>query len=164
MKRFLSRRWVKPTAGILFALLLATLAAAYSFRIWSWRDFRDYLAMSHECHTVWKDLHYGDILPGQDVEAVITTTTPVDVERFGEFVRVNYQRMGNFTGVTITAKNGRVVSASAWSCMWDRLFFDELTEQDWKSFADARTKYWQEIQKKRTAEEKRAAADPGGVR
>ena len=72
----------------------------------------------------------------------------VQVERYGEFVQLNYQKGLCFTGVTITAKNGHVASACAWSCTWKHVFFDDLTREDRKAFSDAYESHWALIRKK----------------
>ena len=162
MKRIFSKRWFKLPAVLLVALLAVTLGCASYFRVWSWRDLRAYQGMSQECHPVWRELHWGRIHTGQDVERVIADTQPARVERYGEFVRLNYQQGLSFTGVTITAKNGRLATAAAGSCTWDRVFFNELTEDDWKAYSDAYEAHWRPIRKKRAEAEPGAAADGGG--
>jgi hypothetical protein len=180
VKSLLSTRWFKVSAGLVFVLLLALVASAWYFRIWSWRDLQVYKMMSRECHPVWKDLHFGRIYSGQDVEEIIAATKPQRVDRCGGFVILSYQKSISgegicFTGVTITAKNGRLACACAWSCGWDRLFFDELTEADQKAFSDAWEAHWRPIREQRELEERwrlnrqkleelerEAAADPGG--
>src|SRR5262249_6069587 len=121
VKRLLSNRWFKLSVGLVLVPLVIVTACAWYFRIWSWRDLQVYRMMSREGRPVWQDLHWGRVHSGQDVEEVIAATKPVGVERYGEFVRLNYQEGLCFTGVTITAKNGRLASAAAWSCTWDRV-------------------------------------------
>lgn len=119
-----------------------------------------YQMMSRECHPVWQDLHWGRVHVGQDVEDVIEATAPVSVERIGAFVLLNYQGgdgLLHFTGVTITAKNGRLAGAAAWSCTWDRVFFDELTQEDRQAFADAYKAHRQPLKKEREQAEQVAA-------
>jgi hypothetical protein len=118
--------------------------------------------MSRECHPVWQDLHWGRIHSGQNVEEVIASTKPVRVERYGAFVRLNYQNGLCFAGVTITAKNGRLASAAAGSCTWDRVFFDELTQEDWKAYSDAYDAHWRRIRQKREEAEQGAVPDCEG--
>jgi hypothetical protein len=159
VKRVFTKRWFKLSAGLVAALFAVTLACASYFRVWSWRDLLAYHGMTRECHPVWRELHWGRIRAGQDVEQVIAETRPARVERYGEFVRLNYQQGLSFTGVSITAKNGRVASAAAGSCTWDRVFFDELNQDDWKAYSDAYEAHWQPIRKKRAVAEPAAAAD-----
>src|ERR1700733_9063061 len=126
MKRFLFSRWLRAFAGLAIFLFLGLLATAWYFRIWSWHDLQVYQMMDQECHPVWKDLHWGRVYSGQDVEEVIVATKPVRVERYGEFVQLSYQDGLCFTGITIMARRGRLACARAAGCTWDRMFLDEL--------------------------------------
>jgi hypothetical protein len=117
--------------------------------------------MSRECHPVWKDLHWGHVHAGQDVDDVIAATKPARVEGYGDFVQLNYQEGLCFTGVTITAKNGRLASAAAWSCTWDRVFFDEMTQDDRQAFSAAYEAHWGPIWKKQDEAAREAALERG---
>ena len=139
---------MKLAAGLVLVVLVALPATAWYFRIWSWRDLQVYRMMSRECHPVWESLHWGRVHSGQDVEEIIVATKPVRVERYGEFVRLNYQVGLCFSGVTLTAKKGRLASACAWSCTWDRTFFDELTQEDWDQFSEAHEAHWRPLREK----------------
>jgi hypothetical protein len=147
-------------------LLIALVSCAWYFRVWSWRDFQVYQMMSQESHPVWQDLHWGRIHAGQGVEKVIADSNPVRIERYGEFVQLSYQGGDgklHFTGVAITAKNGRLASAAAWSCTWQRVFFEEMTQEDWKAYSNAYEAHWQPIRKRREEAEQVAHADRGGL-
>ena len=157
VKRLLSNRWFKLIAGLILLPAAAFLSCAGYLRIWSWHDLQVYRMMSHECHPVWKDLHRGRVHAGQNVEAVIADTRPVRVERYGQFVRLSYQERLSFSGVAITAKDGRLVHAVAWSCTWQREYFDELTEDEWQAHSNAYEAYRQAIIKKRKEAEQGAA-------
>ena len=163
VKRLLPRRWFQVSAGLVAVLLIALLSCAWYFQVWSWHDFKVYQAMSRECHPVWRDLQWGRVHAGQNVEDVIAATKPVRVERYGEFVRLDYQEGLCFTGVAITAKNDRLASAAAWSCTWNRTFFDELTEQDWQAFSNAYEAHWKPIWKNVEEAEQGAAPDGGDM-
>jgi hypothetical protein len=116
--------------AILFTLVLLT--GAY-IGPGVWRECFTYWAMSRECHPVWNDLYWGRIRAGDDVEEVIARTQPPVVERFDNFVALSYvdRKAGlAFTGLQVFAKDGKLVSAGAWSCTWHRTFFDELSEAD----------------------------------
>jgi len=47
----------------------------------------------------------------------------------GAFVKLNYQQF-SFTGITILAKDGQLYAAEAWSCGWNRKFFNNTTAED----------------------------------
>ncbi len=121
-----------------------------------------YQGMSRECHPVWRELHWGRIYAGQNVEEVIAATTPVSTERYGEFVRLNYQDGLCFSGVAITAKNGRLASATAWSCTWGLDFFNELTWDEWNAYSDAHDAHWRPVLQRRAEAEPAAAPDHDG--
>jgi hypothetical protein len=136
MKRLFAKRWVRRSLGTLLALTLAPLAVAAYCGVWSKDDFKAFVGMCTECHPVWRDLHWGRIRAGQDVEEVIAKTRPTKLERYGDFVDLHYFTTDrtdvlHFTGVRILARNGRLAGASAWSCTWHRSFFDELGEAGW---------------------------------
>jgi hypothetical protein len=164
VKRVLSNRRFKISVGLALVLAAALVACAGYFRVWNWHDLHVYREMSKECHPVWRDLHWGRIRAGQNVDDVIAATEPLQVTRYGEFVELEYQQAPGgfaFTGVRIIAKNGRLAGASAGSCCWDRTFFDELSPDDWKAYDDASLAYRQSLRKKREAEQA-AAPDRGG--
>jgi hypothetical protein len=102
--------------------------------------------MSIECHPVWRDLNARRIKPGDEIQAVIWRTKPMRVEKFEDVTMLSYQ-MG-FTGVQITAKDGKVVSAGAGSCTWDKPFFDtwDKANQDefWRRYSAHQTARWKE--------------------
>jgi hypothetical protein len=138
MRWLFSRRWFKIAAALLVLLAAALLGCASYFRVLTWRDVKVYRAMSRECHPVWQDLHWGRIQPGQAVETVIAQTKPLRVHRFTNFTELSYQEGLSFTGVTIIARDGKLVAAAAWSCTWHRVFFDALSLEEWRVYKAAR--------------------------
>ena len=120
---------VAVISAILLASALFAVAVRHN-RIWSWRDWQIYQAMSHECHPVWRDLYDGRVHEGQGLESVIAATKPVRVERLEEFTTLHYQEGLSFSGVWITAHRSRLVSARAASCTWTFTFFNHTTEQE----------------------------------
>jgi len=120
----------------LTALMTAGLLAfCWHHGVWSWRDWEIYRCMEHECHPVWRDLHAGRIRVGDDVDQVIERTNPAWVEEFENVKILCYKGRGlAFTGVTITAKDGRLMSAMAWSCTWERRFFDTWDRDEMVAF------------------------------
>jgi len=83
------------------------------------------------------------------VEHVIATNNPARVEQFGEFVQLSYQDGFSFTGVRIIAKKGRVVQAAAGSCTWNRVFFDQMSPEEWKAYSYATNAYLQRMKELR---------------
>ena len=128
-------RWAAACVALVAGCLLLT---CWHFGVWSWTDWQIYQEMSRECHPVWKDLYAGRIYQGQPVEEAIASCGPVRVERFENFVLLEVQESGReglcFTGITIIAKDGRLVHAGAWSCTWQRTFFDGWSAAEQESF------------------------------
>jgi hypothetical protein len=133
MRRFWKRSWfwAGSVAGI---AALSIVAFCWSHRAWSINEWRVYEAMEHECHPAWKDFHYERIRSGDPVESVIARTEPVRVHRTGRWVILNYQGGFYFTGLTAAAYDGRMVSAYAWSCTWERQFFDIMSQEQRAEF------------------------------
>jgi hypothetical protein len=75
------------------------------------------------------------------------------VDRYGNFALLTYQIGFLGPGLTITAKDGKLVEAAAGSCTWSRTFFDEMTAEDKKNFDDAYEAHWRPIREKQKAEE-----------
>lgn len=123
--RFLLRRAVYVTVTLTTMLSIA----CWYFGIGSGRDLKAYVGMALECHPVWQDLALHRIYEGQPVDDVIKKTNPVLVERHGRFVGLTYQDPLSFTGVQIVAMDGSLTRACAWSCTWDYIFFDSMTDR-----------------------------------
>jgi hypothetical protein len=143
------RRLLRILVALLLAGLMCLLLVCWSTGIWSYRQLEVYQAMSRECHPVWHDLWNGRIREGDDIERVIERTTPRLVERHGPFVDAVYQV--GFTGLSITAIDGRVVSASSASCTWSWVFFDGMSDReraDWAASTSVHLeKRWKEREK-----------------
>lgn len=152
LKRILAKRWFRILGGIFVFMMAALLVCAWQFRIWGISDFEAYQGMRAECHPVWRDLHFGRIQAGDDIEKVILATRPLKIERYGDYVRLSYQAGHCFTGVLIIAKNGKLVYAGAGSCGWKKYFFDEMTEQDITDYDLAYKAHWEPIWKRQSEE------------
>jgi hypothetical protein len=134
MRQLAKHCWFWLT-GIVVAGGLAVLAFCWSHRVWSFDGWRAYQGMEAECHPAWRDFHYGRVRAGDPVEEVIARTHPVSVTRQGRWVGLSYQdNKGGlcFGGMTATAYDGRMVCAYAYSCTWFRLFFDELSHEQYR--------------------------------
>jgi hypothetical protein len=133
--RQLWKRWWFWLPRIVAAGCLIVLTLCWSYRVWSFDGWRVYQAMATECHPAWRDFHYGRVRAGDPVEEVIARTHPVAVERNGRWVGLRYHEVGAglcFAGMTATAYDGRMVCAYAYSCTWLRLFFDELSDEQYR--------------------------------
>lgn len=138
MKNTWQRWWSWPSATVVVGSL-TLLASCWSHRVWSVNEWRVYKAMDEECHSAWRDYHFGRIRVGDAVEEVIARTQPVRVERSSRWVVLKYQSGLSFTGVTAAAYDGHMACAYAWSDTWVRQFFDIMSEEQRKEFI---REYW----------------------
>ena len=153
MRRLLSNRWIRRSASIALLLLTTLLGLAWYTNTWTSADLLSLEGMRRECHPVWRDLFWRRIGPGQDVDAVIAATEPLEIRRYDDFVQLEYQRGLCCSGVVILARQGRLIHAEAGSCCWRRTFF-EMTAQDHADFDFAYEAHWRPIREKQDAEEK----------
>lgn len=131
------RWWFWPPVALLIAFATLLLVCRH-YHVYSLNGWRVYQAMAAECHPAWRDYNFGRVVAGDSVDDVIARTHPELVERKGRWVVLHYQKNGlhglHFTGLSAVACDGRMVQASVWSCTYDRLFFDEMSEQQCLEF------------------------------
>src|SRR5262249_15722737 len=69
-------------------------AAAWHYRVYSWRDYEVLGYMEKECHPVWRDFNCRRFGPGAELKKVIEETQPVEIKNYGDFAVLNYQGAG----------------------------------------------------------------------
>ncbi len=98
------------------------------FRISLPRDAFAYAGMALECHPVWKQFALRRFSAGDSAKEFLLQNPPSRREEFGRYGIYDYSedsRNGlQFTGFTVRARDGKLISSSAWSCTWDFTFFD----------------------------------------
>src|SRR5687767_10335116 len=125
-------------ATLFLAVSIAVLTPlCWYLRIKSQRDLVAYIGMATGCHRVWFDLTIGRVYEDQSVEDAIAATKPIFVSRHGRYVELGYQRGLSFTGISIIAKDGKLISAQAGSCTWDHNFFGDMSQQDWREISES---------------------------
>jgi hypothetical protein len=127
MRRFSPKRWLWMVA-VLECVLLAALAACWHHRIWSYKDYLIYSEIRR--YPVGDDLWLGRVRAGQDLEELTARHPPHRVEQMGPFTVLTYYSVWPlppkslpFEALEIVAKDGRLVSAGAASCTWQKEFF-----------------------------------------
>jgi hypothetical protein len=127
MRALWSARWFRLLV-VAAPLLLTSLAICWSWRIWSPADYRSYQTVIR--YALGEDLWFGRIRPGDELESVMARAQPHSIESIGRFTCVAYYPGGPPEGrgipmerLSIVAKDGRLVSASASCCVWCREFF-----------------------------------------
>ena len=95
-----------------------------------------YRALAEYTHPVWRELWDSRVGLGDRVEELIARTQPPRVERAGRFVRLSYDPHEE-GGLNVIARDGRLISAQAGSCIWSHTFFTVMTAADWAEFKAA---------------------------
>ncbi|WP_437227046.1 hypothetical protein SH661x_000146 [Planctomicrobium sp. SH661] len=120
----MSRRLIIAGAAV-FSLLIA---ACLFFRIYGPQDLRTYVAMASEGHPVWRELALRRIRAGHPVDDLLKRYPPSSRSEFGPYGVYDYYQDSEpglyFTGVTVVARDGKLIQATAWSCTWNSVFFD----------------------------------------
>jgi hypothetical protein len=136
MRKLWSRRWFQVAFAGTITLGVTFLLACGQYRVWSFRDYTLYRILTKD-YSIGPDLWFGRIAPGQDVEPLIAQSDPYRVARYGPWVELTYYPGSPlplpglpFEGVTVLARDGQLVQAVAWSCTWQRVFFDTLSADE----------------------------------
>ncbi len=137
MRGAMLRTRQRRVAVLLGSLCLAALLAACShWRIWGYGDLSLYLHVrSHSpvAHTLW----HGEIRPGDPIDRVIAVSRPNSTHALGPFLSIDYYPTGDLPpgsisleGTSLTAKDGRLISAGSYGCTFQRSYFDVATADD----------------------------------
>jgi hypothetical protein len=128
-----SKRWVRCLSTALSLIVIVCLLACWHWRIWSAEDYRNYQRVGR--YALGHDLWFGRIAPGEDIETVIAQARPHALRRFGRFTIIEYYLGGplmanglSWDRLALIAKDGRLVSAGASSCIWHQEFFGMSAE------------------------------------
>ena len=127
---------VRISACVAVVLVLVLLACCSYFRIHRWRDVMAYACMPAECDPVWKELALRRVRQGDPVSKLTELRKPSRALEYGPYQQLEYYRGGFepgdlwFTGITVYAKEGKLLTAVAWSCTWDHVFFEDKREEE----------------------------------
>ena len=146
MRRVLTKRWFWFLWGCLAAVCLVLLAACWYFRIWTYQDYQVYLEVQR--YPVGKDLWFGRIRAGEDFEAFIAAYPPHRTRQLGAFTVLTYYSLWPLPpqsipmeGLSVVAKEGRLVHSVAAGCTWHRVFFS-MSPEDEAALDEAYRKKW----------------------
>ena len=107
---------------------MALLFAACIFlRIHSPRDIDAFFEMARECHPVWRQFAFRRFGPGDSLAALLQRHPPKSREEFGRYGIYTFHPWESnaipFTSLTVTSRDGKLLSAGAGSCTWQFIFF-----------------------------------------
>lgn len=105
---------ISGTAALLFV-------ACIFLRIHRLRDIDAFLQMAGEAPPVWRQFAFRRFGPGDSVAELLRRFPPTHREEFGRYGV--YQYGGGFTGLGVTSRDGKILSAGAASCTWQYTFF-----------------------------------------
>jgi hypothetical protein len=115
---------------IVLGMTVLVVGLCVFFRISHPRDILAYAAMAGEVSPVWKPFAFRRFGLGDSADRLFLAYPPSEKEEFGQYgVYTYYYSPGSkggigFTGLWVTAKDGKLTNAAAWSCTWRFLFFD----------------------------------------
>ncbi len=126
-----------------FAVLL--VFACHFVGIRSTRDIVAYRAMRREhYHPIWKDLALGRVKRGDDVESLLQKHTPLWRNDAGRYTKLVYVQGGADPGLTVMAKDGKLILAVAGAATWQHAFFDPAGQME--SYTQAHRNYRKQLQ------------------
>jgi hypothetical protein len=151
MRRVWSKQWFRILPGLVACLVILALLASWHWRIWGLGDYR--ACQEVRRYPIGADLWFGRIAVGQDVDEVIAKAPPHHVSRFGRFVLLHYYPGSPpppnsipFESLSVIARDGQLVSASAGGCTWGRTFF-EMSAAEEAEFQRSFERYLEEREK-----------------
>jgi hypothetical protein len=122
-KRLWAGRWFRRGVFVSAACLTVLLSLCAFFRVWSSADLAAYRGMAAECHPVWRAFAFRAFSRGDSTNALFAKYPPTRREVFGRYGIYRYGDLG-FTGFTVIACDGRLLTAVAGSCTWSFTFFE----------------------------------------
>jgi len=137
MRKALLRAHKRCVAMVVASFCLVSLVSACSYwRIWSYADLSLYLRLRYHspaAHALWR----GAIRPGDQIDRVIAMARPNFIDTLGPFLRIDYYPTGDLSpgnisleGTSLTAKDGRLISAGSYGCTFQRTYFDAATADE----------------------------------
>ena len=140
-KRWWTGRWFRRGVFSSATCLVALLALCAFFRAWSPADLEAYQGMAAECHPVWRAFAFRQFSRGDSTAALFAKFPPTRREEFGRYGIYHYHPAESFTGVTVIARDGRLLAAGAGSCTWSFAFFetaDPQLDSDYRAYIQER--------------------------
>ncbi len=155
-QRAIARRRLLCIIGLGFVAITMLFAACDFFRITHPTDLRTYWLMSQECPPIWKEFAFRQIREGDPVEDFLHQHPPSLYDEFGPYGLYYYFPPGAgdlaMTGISVSARDGRLVSAEAHSCTWDFQFFGAEEPEMMRQYAEFLRKRYENAQAGTAAE------------
>jgi hypothetical protein len=147
LRRLWTLRWFRGASFTSAACLVVLFGLCAFFRFWRPADFEAYRGMAAECHPVWRAFAFRRFSRGDSAAELFAAYPPTRREEFGRYGIYGYGEPG-FTGLAVTTKDGRLMSAAAGSCTWSFIFFttsDDQLEREYQVYIQERTEKLRQI-------------------
>ena len=122
------KKRTKVAIGSAVILLALILAACLFVRIRQPRDLVSHLEMAIEFPAIWRELALRRFGPGDSTEDLLRICPPNRSDTFGRYAIHEYFPGENgglpMSGIAVTARDGKLISAAAGGCTWKYSFFD----------------------------------------
>lgn len=106
-----------------FGLIAAGWCVSHG--IYSYDDYVSYSRLERlDIHPIWRSLWKRDIREGDDLEGIVARYPPVLREEFPPFSLLHYASPDGFEGLSVVAREGGLIQASASCCVWSHTFFE----------------------------------------
>jgi hypothetical protein len=124
------KRMSKRIAIVCASIGALIVAGCLFFRISSRNDLLAYFEMVAGQHPIWKQFAFRRSNAGDSADTLIRRFPPNRREEFGRYGVYQYSKreIGGLwplgIGLTVTARDGRLIRAESWSCVAQFKFFD----------------------------------------
>ncbi len=152
MKWFPKKLWLRIICYILISLFVVVGFVSWYFGIHSEKDVIAYIGMHLECNSVWKDLALRRIYAGQTLENVYKVKKPISIKHWKSYTFLYYNEPGAFTGITIVARDKKLIFAGARSCAWKHDFFSTISKEKLMGIYNSHWNYIKESRKHKKGE------------
>lgn len=118
---------------VLFAVFPLPIAIVGSR---AWTEYRDY-QLRRDYNAVCFHLERGDIYLGQPASEYLRMSNPCRIRTYGAYTSYDHGFVGGLGhGVTVVAKNDRLVRAYSWSCLGGETFFNGMAPFEEQTLQD----------------------------
>ena len=128
-RRLWAGRWFRRGVFASAACLIILLGLCAFFRVWSPAGLEAYRGMAAECHPVWRAFAFRQFSRGDSTASLFAKFPPTRREEFGRYGIYHYGPPMAFTGFTVIARDGQLLTAGAGSCTWSFTFFETSDHQ-----------------------------------
>jgi hypothetical protein len=114
---------MKVAASLAVILVAVLVAACVVLRIRHPGDLVSHCEMAIEFPVIWRELALRRFGPGDSAEDLTRRCPPKRSDTFGRYA-IHHYFHGAMSGITVTVRDGKLLSAEAGGCTWKYSFFE----------------------------------------